>query len=168
MRTIKAAGKEQLPSILAVLDAARGIMRADGNLGQWTGGYPSAEVILDDMARGGAFVVEDDGAVTGYFAFLPSPEPTYAEIYGGAWLAPEQPYHVVHRIGSTPDAHGVFRSIMDWCFAQDGNIRVDTHRDNRIMQHCLLSYGFRRCGIIYLRSGDERIAYQRIAETVLQ
>jgi hypothetical protein len=49
---------------------------------------------------------------------------------------------------------------MDWCFSQDGNIRIDTHRDNYIMRHCILSYGFRYCGIIYLASGDDRLAYQ--------
>lgn len=28
------------------------------------------------------------------------------------------------------------------------------------MQHCILSYGFTYCGIIYLSSGDSRLAYQ--------
>ena len=62
-------------------------------------------------------------------------------------------------------AHGVFRAIMDWCFSRDCNIRIDTHRDNRIMQHVILGYGFSYCGIIYLASGDERLAYQKIAAT---
>lgn len=44
----------------------------------------------------------------------------------------------------------------------DGNIRIDTHRDNRIMQHNILKYGFSYCGIIYLLSGDERLAYQAV------
>ena len=52
--------------------------------------------------------------------------------------------------------------IMDWCFAQDSNIRIDTHRDNHIMQHCISRYGFTYCGIIYLASGDQRLAYQRL------
>ena len=42
------------------------------------------------------------------------------------------------------------------------NIRVDTHRDNKVMQHILTKYGFQRCGIIYVKNGTERIAYQRI------
>ena len=72
------------------------------------------------------------------------------------------PYHVVHRIGSYPDVHGVFNAIMDWCFQRERNIRIDTHRANGIMQHCILNYGFQYCGIIYLESGDERLAYQKI------
>ena len=100
--------------------------------------------------------------VVGYFAFLPSPEPTYARIYEGKWLDDERPYHVVHRIGSYPHAHGIFCGIMDYCFSKDYNIRIDTHRDNHIMQHCISKYGFTYCGIIYLANGDERLAYQRI------
>ena len=68
----------------------------------------------------------------------------------------------MHRIASYPEIHGVFRAIMDWCFERDGNIRIDTHRDNHIMQHNILKYGFRYCGIIHLASGDERLAYQKM------
>lgn len=161
-RTIRPARREDLGAIMAVLDAAKGIMRASGNTGQWVGGYPSEDVILSDISTGGGFVVSDEGQIVGYFAFLPSPEPTYARIYGGTWLDDTLPYHVVHRIGSYPEVHGVFASIMDWCFKTDSNIRIDTHRDNLIMQHNILKQGFSYCGIILLASGDERLAYQKI------
>ena len=109
-------------------------------------------------------MVLDDDAVVGYFAFIPSPEPTYANIYDGRWLDEASPYHVIHRIASTPDSNGVFTALMDWCFMQECNIRIDTHRDNHIMQHCITSYGFTYRGIIYLTSGDERLAYQLVKE----
>ena len=162
-RTIRPALEEDIPSIMPVLDAAKGIMRASGNMGQWVDGYPSQEVILNDIRSGHGFVVADSGAIVAYFAFIPSPEPTYSYIEGGAWLDDALPYHVIHRIGSIPGAHGIFRSIMDWCSGRDGNLRIDTHRDNVIMQHCILCYGFRYCGIIYLANGDERLAYQKIS-----
>lgn len=159
-RRIRPACEADLPAILEILEAGRGIMRRSGNLHQWKDGYPSADIIRRDIASGCGFLVEDDEAPVAYFAFLPSPEPTYAYIEGGEWLQDEMPYHVIHRLASLPDAHGVFRSVLDWCCRQDPNIRIDTHRDNRIMQHCLRQYGFRYCGIIYLTSGDERLAYQ--------
>ena len=161
-RIIRAARQSEIPDILNVMEAAKGIMRASGNPNQWKDGYPSREVILKDIEREAGFVVQDDGVIVAYFAFLPSPEPTYAYIEGGAWLNDTLPYHVVHRIGSIPEAHGIFKGLMDWCFAQDPNIRIDTHRDNRIMQHCILRYCFRYCGIIYLANGDERLAYQKL------
>lgn len=147
---------------MQVMAAAKGIMRQSGNMHQWSDGYPSEAVISQDMQLHGAFVVEDEGQVVGYFAFLSSPDPTYLKIYNGAWLDDVQPYHVVHRIASRPEVHGIFASVMDFCLKRDKNIRVDTHRDNHIMQHNLLKYGFDYCGIIYLLSGDERLAYQRI------
>ena len=160
--TIRPAQTNDLSDIMAVLEAAKGIMRASGNAGQWVGGYPSAEIILQDINRGYGQVVVADGRIAGYFAFIPSPEPTYAEIFNGAWRDDSLPYHVVHRIGSYPEIHGVFQAIMDWCFARCGNIRIDTHRDNRIMQHIILKYGFQYCGIIHLATGDERLAYQKM------
>lgn len=160
--TIRKAQLPDLQQIMAVLDDARQIMRSDGNTGQWINGYPDETVILTDIKNENGFVVEEDSCIIAYFAFIPSPEPTYAKIYNGAWLDDTLPYHVIHRIGSTPDSHGVFKTIMDWCFSRDPNIRIDTHKDNHIMQHCITRYGFTYCGIIYLQSGDERLAYQKI------
>ena len=161
-RIIREATPTDIPEIMKVVDAAKGIMRQSGNMQQWGEGYPSEAVIAADMERNGGFVVEDDKKIVGYFAFLQSPEPTYAKIYEGKWIDDTLPYHVVHRIASNPDTHGIFSSIMDFCFSYDTNIRIDTHRDNKIMQHVILKQGFSYCGIIYLLSGDERLAYQKI------
>ncbi len=161
-RTIRKAELRDMTDIMKVMDAAKSIMRSSGNMCQWTAGYPSEVVILSDMERNGGFVIVDDGAVVGYFAFLPSPEPTYNSIYRGKWLDDSMPYHVIHRIASYPHVHGIFYSIMDYCFSHDPNIRIDTHRDNTIMQHVITQYGFTYCGIIHLESGDERLAYQKI------
>lgn len=147
--------------ILQVMEAAKGIMRSSGNMHQWTGGYPSEEVLMEDIRKDAGYVMEDNGEIVGYFAFLPSPEPTYDHIYEGEWLDEELPYHVVHRIASYPHVHHIFHDIMDFCFSHDKNIRIDTHRDNTIMQHCATEYGFTYCGIIYLANGDERLAYQK-------
>ena len=164
-RIIRATRPTDMAEIMMVMDAARKIMRQSGNMHQWEEGYPSEAIVTTDMEKGGSYVIEDDGRIVGYFAFLPSPEPTYSNIYEGAWLDEEHPYHVIHRIASYPDVHGIFRSIMDFCFSYDTNIRIDTHRDNTIMQHNIEKYGFTYCGIIYLSSGNERLAYQKMEFT---
>lgn len=161
-RTIREARPDDMADIMKVMDAARRIMRQSGNMHQWGDGYPSEAVIAADMEKHGGFVVEDGGKIVGYFAFLPSPEPTYAMIDGGEWVDDVRPYHVVHRIASFPDAHGIFSSIMDYCFSHEPNIRIDTHHDNAIMQHVIARHGFAYCGIIYLSNGDERLAYQLV------
>lgn len=158
-RIVREARHSDMAEIMKVMDAAKKIMRQSGNIHQWGEGYPSEAVITADMERNGGFVVEDDGKVVGYFACLESPEPTYARIEGH-WLD-DTPYHVVHRIASYPDVHGIFSSVMDFCFSHDANIRIDTHRDNTIMQHNIAKHGFTYCGIIHLANGDERLAYQK-------
>ena len=82
-RTIRPATTEDIPSILPVFDQAREKMHAAGNRNQWINGYPSVEVVQNDIRQEGGFVIEDDGLIVGYFAFLPSPEPTYNEIFEG-------------------------------------------------------------------------------------
>lgn len=159
---IRQATPADLPSVMQVVEAAKGFMRQSGNLHQWVDGYPSEDVIMTDIEKGYGFVAEENGRTVAYFAFVPSPEPTYSKIYGGAWLDNKLPYHVVHRIASYPDVHGIFSDIIRFCFSHDNNIRIDTHRDNTIMQHNILKHGFTYCGIIYLASGDERLAYQKI------
>lgn len=150
-----------MSDIMQVMEEAKAIMRQSGNRHQWTDGYPSEAVIASDMEKHGGFVMEEEGRIVAYFAFLPSPEPTYARIYEGAWIDDTLPYYVIHRIASVPNVHGIFKGIMDFCFSKERNIRIDTHRDNLIMQHNILKHGFTYCGIIYLASGDERLAYQK-------
>ena len=164
MLTVRPAMPEDIPAIMTVLEAAKGIMRASGNLHQWVGGYPSESVVREDIRGGYGLVVVERDRVVGYFAFIPSPEPTYATIYAGAWLDGNAPYHVIHRIGSLPDVHGVFATIMDFAFSRDRNIRIDTHHQNVIMRHALEKYGFCYCGIIYLQDGAERLAYQLVRQ----
>jgi len=83
-------------------------------------------------------------------------------LYHGHWLDDTQPYYVIHRVASLPDAHGVMHDLLGYCLKLTSNIRIDTHRDNHIMQHCLSKAGFTYCGIILLLDGDERLAYQKI------
>ena len=159
---IRLAKEQDIHDILQVMDEAKKIMRSSGNLHQWGDDYPSADIIQQDIALRGGYVIEDVHHIVGYFALLPSPDPTYTTIYNGQWLEESLPYHVIHRIASVPNAHGIFQSTMDFSFQIDLNIRIDTHRDNTIMQHNLQKHGFTYCGIIYLENGDERLAYQKI------
>ena len=130
---------------MQVMDAAKGIMRQSGNMHQWGDGYPSETVISADMEKNSGFVIEDSGEIVGYFAFLQSPEPTYNKIYDGQWLDDTQPYHVVHRIASYADAHGIFDNIMDFCFSHDTNIHAAQHPEAwlHLLRHHLSAIG--RC-----------------------
>ncbi len=164
MMQVRTATAADVDLVMDLIDEARGIMRADGNTGQWVEGYPTRGQVERDVAGGAGYAVLDDaGTPVGYFAFLPGPEPTYARIYQGRWLN-DAPYHVVHRIASRRAAHGVFATMLAYCLSRTRNLRIDTHRDNRIMQRLLQRHAFTYCGIIYLDNGDERLAYQLAAD----
>ena len=161
-RKIKQANLHNIDDIMQVIEAAKKIMQSIGNISQWKKGYPSVSIIASDIDNGNGFIIEENNQIVGYFAFLPSPEPTYQNIYDGNWLDDIQPYHVIHRIASYPHVHHIFSDIINFCFSIDKNIRIDTHKDNTIMQHNIIKHGFSYCGIIHLASGDERLAYQKI------
>ena len=163
---IRPAVAADIPALRPVFEAAKGIMRADGNLDQWSApGFPPDDLLLRDISRGGGFVIsgiipgETKESLVGYFALLPSPEPTY-DVIDGAWLT-NGPYGVVHRIASYPGVHGIFSTIIDYASHRYAHLRIDTHRDNRIMQHLIEKHGFTYCGIIWIEDGTERLAYER-------
>lgn len=159
--TIRQSTMDDIPTLLAISEEAKGIMRRDGNMEQWGGDYPSVEVFAKDIRRGVSYVMEHNGETVATFAAIPGPDPTYATIYNGQWIDDIKPYIVIHRIASRAESHGVMVEMLNFCFNMTDNIRIDTHRDNHIMQHLMEKHGFRYCGIIYLANGDERLAYQR-------
>lgn len=146
---------------MKLYDAARQIMRASGNMTQWTNGYPSREALEDDIHNGNSYVICDEqGKVIGTFACIVGEDPTYGYIEGGEWLEPSLPYATLHRLASTPETHNIAKTAFDFASKLAPSLRADTHTDNLIMQHVLEKYGFSRSGIIYLANGDPRVAYQ--------
>lgn len=159
---VRKASIDDLKRILELRDLARNIMRANGNHDQWPEGYPTEETFLSDIEHGHSYVMEEGGTIVATWAFIPGPDPTYSIIYNGSWIDDELPYYVVHRIASTPDSHGVMDAMLEFCFSQTNCLRIDTHRDNLIMQHILQKHDFKYCGIIHIANGDERLAFQKI------
>jgi len=153
---------EDIPHLMEIYREAREIQLESGNLHQWAEGYPPEDVIRKDIALGQSYVVADSGAIVGVFALIFGKDPTYSHIEGGSWIDDIRPYATIHRLGSLKSSHGVAQTCFDWSWAQIPNLRIDTHKDNGIMRHCLEKAGFRYCGIIYLISGATRLAFQKI------
>lgn len=162
MIEIRKTRPTELDTLMDIFEQAKRIMRKDGNMHQWRGNYPSADIIQKDIQNGHSYVCLENGEIIGTFAFIPGKDPTYAQIYEGEWLEDTLPYGVIHRLAGTEASKGVAKACLQWCHARIPNLRADTHRDNRILQHILKKDGFHYCGIIYLANGDERLAFQRI------
>ncbi|MBR1890002.1 MAG: dephospho-CoA kinase [Alloprevotella sp.] len=162
--SIRQSTESDLPQMMHIFAEARTIMRSSGNLKQWINNYPSVELVREDISKGYSFVVERHNEIIASFVFMPGPDSTYTHIYNGAWKDDTTPYWVLHRIGKRTGPRGVFDDILRFCNNRSDNLRIDTHRDNKIMQKLLLRNDFQYCGIIYLNNGDERLAYQRIVQ----
>ncbi len=160
---IRLAKKEEINRIMEIYDTARAFMRANGNLTQWSNGYPSATELLGDIARGNLYALEDgNGGICGCFALIAGIDPTYGVIDHGSWKS-DLPYAAIHKVASDGTTHGFFEKCVAFARERYTHLRVDTHHDNYPMQHVILKNGFEYRGIIYLANGDPRKAYEWIA-----
>lgn len=157
---IRRSTKDDLNEILKIFEEARKFMKENGNPNQWKDSHPNVSLIESDIENKISFVCLDEGKIVGTFMYIEGAEPTYDKIYDGKWLN-DEPYGVVHRIASAAGKRGVATFCLNWCFEKCGNLRIDTHRDNKPMQNLLKKIGFVTCGIIHLANGDERIAFQK-------
>lgn len=154
------AKEADLPRIMEIYDIAKAYMRASGNPNQWNGAYPDPETLRTDIEKQRLYVYKKDGHIHGVFMLLLEEEPTYAYIEDGSWRE-ERPYGTIHRLAGDGEVRGLFAKCVAFCESKVKYLRADTHFDNHTMQHLLEKNGFERRGIIYLKNGDPRIAYQK-------
>lgn len=152
--------------IMACIHDAQALLR-ECDVDQWQDGYPTAEIIAEDISRGDSFVITEGNDILATAVICFSGEPTY-KIIRGKWLNDEK-YAVIHRLAVRKEARGTGLAKRLFAFAEQlcsehniGNIRVDTHRDNAIMQQLLHSLGYTLCGEITLTSGATRIALHKV------
>lgn len=157
---IRPAKLADLPRILEIYKNARAFMRRTGNPNQWGDCHPAEAVLLDDISKEQLYVCETGGRTGAVFAYIRGVDPTYIRIYEGQWIN-DAPYGTIHRIAVAEQGRGWIAQCFDWALAQCPDLRIDTHRDNIPMQRALYKAGFHYCGIIYLASGDERLAFQK-------
>ena len=158
---IRNADLLEAQEIKQIYENAKRFMSENGNPDQWSVGGPDLSIARADMEKGIGYVLEENGEILAAFMFSVGEDPTYVEIYDGAWLNSD-PYGVIHRIAVKYQGRGLIDYCFNFCFDICKNLKIDTHRDNIPMQKALAKRGFVKCGVIYLENGDERIAYQRI------
>ena len=159
MYSVRQAQWQDFDRILEIYALAREFMAKTGNPTQWGTNYPPLDMLKGDIPAGNLYVVEDE-AIHGVFAYFTEPDPTYAYIENGQWLD-ESPYGTIHRVAADGSG-GVFTAVLQFAMECNPHVRIDTHEDNRVMQHVLEKHGFQRTGIIYLEDGDPRIAYEKV------
>ena len=157
--TIRKSKPEDLPRLMEIFAHARSFMVSTGNPDQWAEDYPGRELLLKDIGSSDSYVVQAGSAVVATFVLRAGDDPTYRVIYDGEW-PDDGPYATIHRIASDGSRKGILHLVMKFALERFTSIRIDTHRDNRVMRAAILREGFRYCGIIRCWNGTERLAYQ--------
>ena len=160
------ATPEDLPVIMDIIRQAQRSL-AELGVDQWQDGYPDEAAFLRDMEHGYCYVAVETEQILGVAAIIPDGEPDYDRIYEGSWLN-EGAYMTVHRVAV--DDRVKRKGVASFLLAEAAemargqglcSLRLDTHPDNKRMQHVLEKNGFSYRGIVMLPVGL-RWAYDKI------
>lgn len=169
---MRPATVDDIPAIVATLEAGRSLLAADG-IDQWQNGTgPDVDLVTEDVERGWGRVFLVDGQVAATAALIDEPESNYAHMLEGAWQVrgdAASPYATIHRVAVAPAFRGMhvaqrfYARLIEEARARGfAEIRVDTHADNVRMQHVIASAGFTRACTVLIGNNpkDLRWAYQ--------
>ena len=160
---IRLTRPEELDKVMEIYAYARKFMAEHENPTQWGNNKPSREQIEQDIRAGKHYVCVEDGQIACVFYFAQEEDSTYVKIYDGSWQNDAE-YAVVHRIASSGRVKGAGSFCMQWAAAMADNVRIDTHKDNYVMQNMLKKNGFVHCGTIFLENGEPRMAFQKVCK----
>lgn len=129
------------------------------NIPQWINGYPSREIIIEDINNNRGYLFIENNEIVGYFVIIEY-DPCY-DVIDGKWIN-DSPYIAVHRTVTKYFNSGLGSKMFDEIKKKYNHIRVDTHEGNISMNKCLLKNNFKYCGVIHLKDNSPRNAYEYI------
>ena len=163
---IRTANKKDISEIMKIVEKAKSYMK-ENKINQWSENYPNEDVFLADLKENRLYVADIDGKVIGMAVLVLDGDADYKNINGKRLS--DGKYGVIHRIAVNPDykSQNVAKNLLDF-FENKlkelnyDSIRVDTHKDNKSMLRFIEKNGFQKCGIVYIRKTDERIAFEKL------
>lgn len=163
MYHLRKAKLKECDDIVAMIDDAKRDM-ANLKIDQWQNGTPNRSIILTDIQREQSYVLVKDDKIVASAMVTQGPDETYGSI-DGDWHT-DEPYTVIHRfvVAKACRNQGVGEVLFDLIEKSCINnvLRIDTHEDNIPMQRLLSKCNFKLCGIIRLKDGSKRLAYDKI------
>lgn len=155
-----------LAAIMAVLEQSVVYFREQG-IDQWQEGYPNEEVVVNDIAAGQSYLLQDQQVIRGVMVVMTTPDPNYDHLDCGQWRY-DEPYGTVHRIAINKEYPGtglaqvMLEAAEEIAMSQGCQVmRIDTHNDNTGMQHVLKKMGYQLIGELTLPDGGKRIALDK-------
>ncbi len=181
---LRRAQAQDLAAIMKIIDDAKNLLKKNGSP-QWQNGYPNRETFAQDIATQTNWVLINGNKVAATATLQLTPEPTYRNITQGQWQQPDEPYATIHRVGQWQQPDEPYATIHRVAISSNyrgqglskllfsnlltvgqmqgiKNFRIDTHRNNKAMQHIVENFNFKRRGIIKVndQNDPERLAYE--------
>ena len=156
-----------LDQIVEIIELSKKYLK-ETKVDQWQDGYPAKEDLRRDIESGNSYVLTNKDEIVATTVISLDGESTYNSIFNGEWITNEE-YIVMHRVAvhNKYKGKGIFKELIKEAENLALNkgifsIKIDTHRDNISMQKAVLKNDFKKCGIIYLEDGSERIAFEKV------
>ena len=160
------ANISDLDQIVEIIELSKKYLK-ETKVDQWQDGYPAKEDLRRDIESGNSYVLTNKDEIVATTVISLDGESTYNSIFNGEWITNEE-YIVMHRVAvhEKYKGKGIFKELIKEAASLALNkgifsIKIDTHRDNISMQRAVVKNNFKRCGIIYLEDGSERIAFEK-------
>lgn len=159
MRKVELVNMKELKQVNEIYKNARKFMKETGNPLQWGDFHPSVSLIKKFIKNNNLYkLVNDNNEIIGVFAFIIGEDSTYLQIEGSR--KSNSIYGTLHSVASTYKEKHVFDCIVTFAKSKIDHLRIDTHKDNLIMQKQILKNCYTYQGIIHLANGDLRLAYE--------
>ncbi|EOU1465525.1 GNAT family N-acetyltransferase [Clostridium perfringens] len=161
------ANISDLDQIVEIIELSKKYLK-ETKVDQWQDGYPAKEDLRRDIESRNSYVLTSKDEIVATTVISLDGESTYNSIFNGEWITNEE-YIVMHRVAvhDRYKGKGIFKELIKEAENLALNkgifsIKIDTHRDNISMQKAVLKNDFKKCGIIYLEDGSERIAFEKV------
>lgn len=156
--------------IQSLIKDAQAYLKQNG-VDQWQDGFPSVEVLEEDIKLRTSFLFCKNKIPVAFFVVSFDREEEYHHSLEGS-LKLEGEYATIHRTAVSAQersggiSHFLFDFAMYYAYINGFEImRIDTHKDNRIMQHIISREGFDYVELITLdpsRETMKRLVYERL------
>ncbi|HHQ4317978.1 GNAT family N-acetyltransferase [Clostridium perfringens] len=159
-----------LDQIVEIIELSKKYLK-ETKVDQWQDGYPEKEDLRRDIESRNSYVLTNKDEIVATTVISLDGESTYNSIFNGEWITNED-YIVMHRVAvhDKYKGKGIFKELIKEAEVLALNkgissIKIDTHRDNISMQRAVVKNDFKKCGIIYLEDGSERIAFEKVLKS---
>lgn len=144
---IRTANKNDLSSILSIVEEAKSIMKQDNN-DQWDEYYPLEEHFEQDIEKETLFVLEEDSKIYAFIVIDQQQSEWYDEI---EWPVNRNGAYVIHRLAGSSEYKGAATQLFDFAvnMALEHQIHVlitDTFALNKRAQGLFEKFGFTKVG----------------------